>query len=214
MERIAKICSYIEKSKTFADVGCDHGYCAQFAIEQGLCEKAYITDISAKSLAKAEKLLAKHIESGTCIPVCCDGLEGLEKDCEQVLIAGMGGEEILKILRQGFIPEKFIFQPMKNAPELRAFLIESGCKITADDIFYDGKYYFIIKGERVGGTSAYTQNELLFGRDSLKNPVVKGYAFAEAEKKMTYLNSTMSDRTRQNIQKQYEIYIGVAKNDC
>ena len=211
MGRIEIICSYISASKTFADVGCDHGYCAKYAIESGLCEKVFITDISSKCLEKAEKLLAKYIDSGKCEAVCCDGLGGIDEDCEQVLIAGMGGEEILKILKQSFIPRNFIFQPMKNAPELRAYLIENGCKITVDDIFFDGKYYFIIKGEREGGTALYSPEELLFGRDSLNNPVVKNYAFAEAEKRKSYLQSTMSDKIRQNIEKQYEIYSRVAQ---
>lgn len=213
MGRIEVICSYITVSETFADVGCDHGYCAKYAIESGLCEKVYITDISAKCLEKAEKLLAKYIAGGKCEAVCCDGLTGIGEDCEQVLIAGMGGEEILKIIKSSFIPRKFIFQPMKNAPELRSYLIESGCKITVDDIFYDGKYYFIIVGEREGGTVPYSQTELLFGRDSLNNPVVKNYALAEAEKQNRYLQSTMSDNSREKIVNKYKIYMEVAKND-
>ena len=213
MDRIKTICSYIAKSKTFADVGCDHGYCAEYALKSGLCEKVYITDVSAKCLAKAEKLLAKHIENGDCVSICCDGLSGLDKDCEQVLIAGMGGEEIMGILNRSFIPRKFIFQPMKNAPELRAYLLQNGCKITADDIFCDGKYYFIIAGEREGITPKYSEIELLFGRDSLNNAIVKDYAKAEADKKLSYLQSSMSDITRQNIQNQYEIYRKVAEND-
>ena len=213
MDRIATICSYIGKSMTFADVGCDHGYCAKYAVESGLCEKVYITDVSEKCLAKAEKLLSKYIASGTVESVCCDGLKGPDENVEQVLIAGMGGEEILKILRQSFIPKTFIFQPMKNAPLLRKYLIESGGTLTADDIFYDGKYYFIIKGEREGGTPAYTQKELLFGRDSLKNPVVKRYALTEAEKRKKYLQSAMSDEARKNVQEQLEIYLGVVDND-
>lgn len=213
MERIGKICSYIDRCKTFADIGCDHGYCTQYALRKGLCERAYITDISAKCLKKAEKLLADYIESGVCVPICCDGLEGIDKDCGQVLIAGMGGEEIIRILENSFIPEKFIFQPMKSAPELRKFLIERGCAITADDIFFDGKYYFIIKGERTGGTSPYSEKELTFGRGSLKNPLVKGYAAAEAEKRRAYLGREMKDENRAKLLVQYRMYMEVAQGD-
>lgn len=213
MGRIQTICSYIDKSPTFADVGCDHGYCAEYVLKNKLCEKVYITDVSAKCLAKAERLLAEYIKSGACVPVCCDGLCGLDDDCEQALIAGMGGEEILKILRQSFIPRKFVFQPMKNAPELREYLIESGCKITADDIFYDGNYYFIIKGEREGGTPAYTRKQLLFGRDSLLNPVVKEYAKAEAEKRKAYLQNDLTKVARDKLQNEYKIFSEVAAND-
>ena len=78
---------------------------------------------------------------------------------------------------------------MKNAPELRSFLLDAGCKITADDLFYDGTYYFIIKGERSDGSQSYTPLQLAFGRDSLSNPLLKEYAATELEKKTNYLAS-------------------------
>jgi tRNA A22 N-methylase len=117
-------------------------------LKNKLCGRAVITDISAKSLNKAEVLLERYIRNGSCKSVCCDGLKGVNSDIGQVLIAGMGGEEIIKILKESFIPSKFVFQPMKNAAMLRKFLLDSGCKLTRDDLFFDGKYYFIIKGAR------------------------------------------------------------------
>lgn len=186
MGRIEEICSYIDSSVTFADIGCDHGYCTLHALKSGKCQTAIIADVSAKSLAKAEMLLASYIEQGRCRSVCCDGLQQIDCDCGQVLIAGMGGMEIIKILTEGFIPQKFIFQPMKNAKELRKFLISNGCKITSDDIFFDNNYYFIIKGERFGGTDSYSEEELVFGKDSLHNPVFKEFAQKEVEKLSAY----------------------------
>ncbi len=186
MGRIETICSYIESSESFADIGCDHGYCTLYALSSGKCKNAIISDVSAKSLSKAENLLRGYIVGGQCRSVCCDGLSQIPRDCAQILIAGMGGMEIIKILKEGFIPEKFIFQPMKNAEELRAFLLEKDCAITADDIFYDGKYYFIIKGKRNGGTKTYSKEELAFGRDSLNNPVFRSYAMQEIKKAESY----------------------------
>ncbi len=130
MGRIEELCALIEPCESFADVGCDHGYVARHVLNSGKCDNVLITDISAKCLAKAEKLLAKHIEAGKCRAVCCDGLKGVPTDTEQVLIAGMGGDEIIQILSEGFVPEKFILQPMKNADKLRKFLLGKGCKLT------------------------------------------------------------------------------------
>ncbi len=186
MGRLEIICSYIDDCQSFADIGCDHGYCTLHALQSGKCKTAVISDISAKSLAKAENLLKDYISVGRCRSVCCDGLEGVSEDCELALIAGMGGMEIIKILTEGFIPRRFILQPMKNAEELRRFLIDSGCKIVADDIFYDGKYYFLIKGERSGGTERYTKEQLVFGRDSLNNPVFCQFAKEEIAKLSGY----------------------------
>lgn len=199
MDRIEHICSYISPCESFADVGCDHGYCSLHALKSGKCKKAYISDISAKSLSKAEALLKEYIDEGVCFSVCGDGLAGIPRDTEQVLIAGMGGMEIIKILKEGFIPRKFIFQPMKNADKLRTYLIECGCSITADDIFFDGKYYFIIKGERTGGTAPYSAAQLFLGRDSLNNPVLRGYISEQLEKERAHLNSCAAANQRTEI---------------
>ncbi len=211
MGRIEILCSYFDYCQSFADVGCDHGYCTEYALKSGKCKSAVIADVSAKCLAKAEKLLSAYIQSGVCRSVCCDGLKDIPEQTEQVLIAGMGGEEIIKILSQGFIPQKFVLQPMKNAPKLREFLLARGCKITADDIFRDDKFYFVIKGERDGGTSAYSQSQLFFGRDSLNNPVLKEYAQAELAKRQRHLISCTDGLAREKIMEDINLLTEVLK---
>ncbi|MDE7084862.1 MAG: class I SAM-dependent methyltransferase, partial [Clostridia bacterium] len=143
MGRIEELCALIDACDSFADVGCDHGYVAQYVLKSGKSKNVLVTDVSAKCLLKAETLLSEYIKSGACRAVCCNGLSRVPQDTELVMIAGMGGEEIIKILTEGFIPEKFIFQPMKNAPKLRKFLLDSGCKITYDGVFKCEKYYFV-----------------------------------------------------------------------
>lgn len=209
MGRIEEICARLNRCLTFADVGCDHGYCTKYMLDNGLCDTAYISDISSKSLSKAERLLPEYISCGKCISVCCDGLQGFKTLPEQVLIAGLGGEEIIKILSVG-IPKKFVFQPMKNAPQLRVFLISNGCKILNDDIFEDGKYYFIIKGENYGGDK-YSAMELEFGRDSFKNPVFAGYLKEELAKFQGYLSLADTAEAAESLNKKIELYRSALK---
>lgn len=199
MGRIEELCALCEPCESFADVGCDHGYIARHMLKSGKCKDVIITDVSAKCLAKAEKLLAEYIAAGKCRAVCCDGLLGVPQSVEQAIIAGMGGEEIIKILTEGFIPDKFILQPMKNVGKVRAFLLESGCKITYDGIFKDENFYFVIKGESVGGSADYTPAALAFGRDSLGTPVLKEYAAAELKKSEAHLQTCKNAVRRSEI---------------
>lgn len=209
MDRVAKLCAFIPPCNVFADVGCDHGYCAQYMLKNGLCKSAIISDISPKSLNKAEVLLADYIKSGVCRAVCCDGLEKID-GADLVMIAGMGGEEIVKILDGAYVPQKFIFQPMKNARKLREYLIKKGCALTADDMFFHGgKYYFVIVGENSGNCPPYSEAELEFGRNSLKNPLIKGYLEEEISKKRGYLQGDMAAQNKKNIQSQIEFLTGV-----
>lgn len=202
MDRIKQLCAFLEKCESFADVACDHGYVAQYMLRNGLCKRAVVSDISDKCLSKARNLLPDFINAGTCRAVCCDGLEKIEKDTDFVFIAGIGGEEIIRILKNGFIPEKFLFQPMKNSDKLRLFLLQNGCFLEKDDFITVGaKYYFVIKGKR-GAFQSYTSAELAYGKDSLHNPKFHAYLKSELAKKRSYLSSNLSAENRLEIERQ------------
>ncbi len=180
MDRIANLTSLLGSCTVFADIGCDHGYLTEFMLKNHLCERAYITDISAKSLHKAEILLKQYIDAGICVPIVTDGLENVPR-CDFVLIAGMGGEEIVKILGKSDLPETFLLQPMRNAEGLRRHLVGRGARILLDYTFSDGKkYYDVIKGTAVGGDS-YTETELRFGRDNLNGESPYPFLFQAKE---------------------------------
>ena len=170
-KRLAAVCGELEKCDTFADVGCDHGYCTLYMLEKGLCRTAQISDISAKSLKKAQALLSAYIADGRVRPVVCDGLAGVDRGTEQVLIAGMGGEEIVKILSDGFLPPKLVLQPMKNAEKVRAFLLGRGYALLHDHTFYaDKKFYDLIKAVKGGKQEDYNKDMLSFGRENIISP--------------------------------------------
>lgn len=180
--RLELICAHIPPCKVFADIGCDHGYCTRYVLDQGLCERAYISDVSAACLKKAETLMAKEIKEGKCIAVCADGLEGLSEDADCILCAGLGGEEMVHIFSGRALPEHFILQPMKNTEKVRRFLLAQGAKIAKDITFSeDGKFYDLLVGTGSGGDE-YSEHEYRYGRDNLKTP---GRAFlAKIEKEI------------------------------
>ncbi|MDE5896603.1 MAG: class I SAM-dependent methyltransferase [Clostridia bacterium] len=200
MKRIREICGCLPRVKVYADVGCDHGYCARYMLEDLKGERVYVTDVSAESLKKAERLLAAHVAEGRCVPVCCDGLSGVPEPCGCVLIAGLGGEEIVHILKQSGLPEKFVLQPMKNAEKVREYLVSQRAKILKDYTFRDGKFYDLIAGEREGG-SEYTDYELRFGRDNLTDPKPDFYdKIKEEQGKLRAIAGTrMSAENREKV---------------
>lgn len=180
-KRIQTLCSLLKPTTTFADVGCDHGYCSEYMLKNGLCEFAFLSDISKGSLEKATSLLKEFVQKGKAKGVLGDGFFGVPKDTKEVLIAGMGGEEIVAILsneRYGFMPELFLFQPMLNPDKLRAYILENGGFIERDYTFLaDGKFYDVIVGrKREAGEEKQSYNawEIEFGRDNL---IERGEAF-------------------------------------
>ena len=69
-KRLQTLCGELLPCVLFADVGCDHGYMAQYMLENSLCERAYISDISFASLQKAYTLLSDYILSGKLQSFC------------------------------------------------------------------------------------------------------------------------------------------------
>ena len=198
-KRIDTLCSLLERAESFADVGCDHGYCSEYMLKNGLCDSVIFSDISKGSLAKAEKLLAPFVQAGKAKGVLGDGFFGVPKDTEEVLIAGMGGSEMVAILsdtRYGFIPKRFVLQPMHDAEKLRRYLIENGGYIIRDFTFEDGKFYEVIVGVRATGEKQeYTDSELEFGKENLRTMPT---AFVKRMEKL--LKNTEKYLTRENLQ--------------
>ena len=198
--RIKEICSNLPVVGCLADVGCDHGYCTKYAFDHHLCERAYISDISAGILEKAQKLLAKEIGAGKCIPCVGDGLQKIGA-CDCVLLAGLGGEEIIRILSERALPAQFVLQPMRNSEKVRAFLLARGAKIERDYTFGDGGYYYdLITGTGSGGDT-YSDYEILFGRENLKRlpEAFLKRLFEEREKTKARMGGQMSRKSREEL---------------
>ena len=98
-DRLNKIFSLIPNCKVFADVGCDHGYLSKAVLDGKKAQKVYFSDLSKNCLDKAKRLLFDYEQKGEAIGVVSNGFENLEGDIDCALVAGMGGEEILLILK-------------------------------------------------------------------------------------------------------------------
>ena len=174
-KRIDTLCSLLVPCETFADVGCDHGYCTEYMLQNALCDRAIFSDISKGSLKKAQTLLAAYVDEGRATGVLGGGFFGVPSSVDEVLIAGMGGSEIVSILSDktyGFMPKRFVFQPMHDAEKLRRYVLENGGYIERDFTFEDGKFYDVLVGGRAdenNQTAAYTDEEYEFGRENLLN---------------------------------------------
>ena len=165
-ERLRIIYSHVGSGKVFADVGCDHGYISKAVLDDNKFEKVIISDISSQSLQKAVELLKPYGNRVT--PIVSDGFKNYTDIPDEAVIAGMGGEEIVKILSDGFMPKSLVLAPQKNTDKLRRFLVENGYNLVKDYTFYSQKkFYDLILAKK--GEDFYLENEIEFGRDNLKD---------------------------------------------
>ncbi len=201
-KRLEEIFSVIPRCEVFADIGCDHGLMTKAMLVSGKCERAIISDVSAKCLLKAQELLKDYIDEGRVVSVVSDGFDNLPP-CDLALIAGMGGEEIVSILEKaGSLPNKLVLQPMKNAEKVRRIAISLGYAIKRDYVFYSGGiFYDLISLEK--GEDVLTDEEAEFGRDNLKgdNEDFKKLIKIKVEKVNAYLkNPALSSEVRGEMQ--------------
>lgn len=200
-ERLRVIYGEIPECESFADVGCDHGYIANAMLVNRKCERAVFSDVSEKCLEKARVLLAPFVQEGKAEGRLSDGLKNVPAvGC--ALIAGMGGEEIIKILKEApFLPEKLVLQPMKNVDKVRAFLVNFGYKIVKDYVFFaENRYYDLIVSEQ--GNDGLTDEETEFGRTNLREfpeAFIKRLSEEAARKREFAENPDLSEATRQKF---------------
>lgn len=141
-----------------ADVGSDHGKLIISLFEGGVISKGYAIENKKGPYSR----LVKAIEDSGCqnniIPMLSDGISELPSDVDVVILAGMGGTNIIDILKAH--PSKLknvktIIVDAHNAiPEMRKAICKMGYVIADEDIVCDAnKYYEIIKF--VAGECAY-----------------------------------------------------------
>lgn len=197
MSRLDILFDLISQGKVFADVGCDHGYIAEMVLKSNKYEKVILSDISSKSLEKAVNLLQGYGDRVKFI--VSDGFSSFSELPDEAIIAGMGGEEIVKILSGKILPNKLVLAPQKNTYKVRRLLLDSGYKILKDFTFYSqGKFYDAIKAEK--GEDFYTTDELIFGRDNVR---YKPDGFIKkVEFDINLLNKIISDENASNLTKE------------
>lgn len=211
-DRLNKIYNLLPTCNTFADIGCDHGYITKAMLYGKKCERAIIADVSEKCLDKARQLLNDFIACGKVEAVVSNGFEKVN-ECDLALIAGMGGEEIVSILKNAKnLPKNLVLQPMKNCDKVRVFVVEKGYKIVKDLVFKSAnKFYDLIVLTK--GKDSLTDEEIEFGRDNLLNPTTdfKQMIASKIEKINGYLQGeNLSQTAKEEMQesiKKLEKYV-------
>lgn len=160
--RLQYIASFITPSYTLADIGTDHGF---VPIHQVMCKgtpKAYAMDINVGPLERANEHIVENGLSDKVETRLSDGLAKLNPgEAESILIAGMGGELMVRILKDGAhalaTAKELILSPHTEADAVRCFIKDSDFVIDREGMVFDaGKYYVVIHARRAENDSEKT----------------------------------------------------------
>lgn len=149
-ERLQACADFVRPGSRVADIGSDHALLPIWLLKTGRASSAIASDIARGPLAAAMLNASKYaIDSHLDIRLSA-GLENYSVgEAEDIIIAGMGGEMILKIISDASWLKNtdinLILQPMSMSDCLRCGLIEQGFDIVKERaVVENGKAYSIM----------------------------------------------------------------------
>lgn len=148
-----------------ADIGSDHGLLVEYLINNNIVSNAYASDNKKGPFLRLNENLKPLIEKGQVVTNLADGLDNLPSIYQSVIIAGMGGDLIMEIIKRN-LPlldniKYLILAPHGKESELRKFITNLGYFIKDENVIFEGHFYEIILFEK--GNREYTSFQLKYG---------------------------------------------------
>ena len=150
-----------------ADVGADHGKLMIALFESGRINRGYAIENKKGPYNRLVEALADNQLDDVIVPLLSDGIEDLPSIVSTVVIAGMGGETIVSILKKH--PEKLknvdtiIVDPHGEVPLVRQEISNLGYAIAEEKMIKDEDVYYEIIKFIKSDIAFYSEKDLEFG---------------------------------------------------
>lgn len=160
-KRLLCCASMVQPGSRVADIGTDHGYLGIYLLQSSAARHVIACDLRKDPLENARRNAKLFGVDGEMKLRLSDGLEKILPDeVDTVVMAGMGGDLIQKILsqcpwrkREGL---QFILQPQSAGNVLRRWLCEDGFEIRREEPVQDGHFLYTVMELRQGEPSPLT----------------------------------------------------------
>ena len=174
-KRLLTAASFVREGAYFIDVGTDHAYLPIYLAQTGRISFATASDINEGPCDSARAHIAENGLSDKIEVRRANGLAGhAARGKTDIVIAGMGGALICEILEKAdFIKNgdvRLILQPMRNVPDVRAYLLANGFEIIDEALAREeDRIYEMICAKYSGKASEYSELSLLIGDKNIEN---------------------------------------------
>ncbi|NLM51487.1 MAG: SAM-dependent methyltransferase [Firmicutes bacterium] len=148
--RLQAIAELIPPGSVVADIGTDHAYLPVYLLQEQICGQAIAADVKEAPLAQAQETVAAFNCHQKIDLRLGDGLDVLKEEdgVDTIVIAGLGGRTIVRILAKGQEKlkgiKRLILQPMNESGCLRLYLAKNGFAIVAEKLVTEGKRLYEI----------------------------------------------------------------------
>lgn len=162
--RLSCIASLVPDCALAADIGADHGKLACSLLLSGRVQRMIVSDISKTSRDKARDLFVEHDLLDRVTISGEDGLYALSGQEEAVVIAGMGGGLIQRILSQpvSIRPASLIISAHTELPLVRRAILDREYKLEKEVLVKaSGRFYRVMSASP--GKQILTEAEMELG---------------------------------------------------
>ena len=168
-KRIDKIVSLVDKNDKVLDIGTDHGFVPIFLYKRGITTDIIAVDNHDKPLQSAIDNIKRSDLEGKIEIYKSDGVKSVKnlKEVDTIIIAGLGGNTISKILGEknsegDKIKAKLILHPTNNETSLRKNLSKLNYKIIKEELICENNVMsIIIKAKKVNFNYSSPKNQFL-----------------------------------------------------
>ncbi len=190
-KRLRAVAGMVTSGSILADIGTDHAYIPIYLVSNKTIPRALAMDVNRGPLEKAQRHIQEAGLEALIETRLSDGLAALHcKEAESIIIAGMGGPLMVRILKEGRDRltgcRELILQPQSDIRAVRAYIEEAGWQIVNEEmICEEQKFYPMMRAvprEQAGVLAApLTEKELRFGPFLIKerHPVLKEFLLSE-----------------------------------
>ncbi len=192
-KRLYHVAGMVSKGNRVADIGTDHAYVPIWLLQEGIIPHAIAMDVKKGPLDRALQHIHEYHMDSYIETRLSDGLQGLrENEADTVVIAGMGGPLMLRIMEEGHeiltTMKEIILQPQSELALFRRSIWNNGYSILCEDmVLEDEKFYPMMKvrwsPENIGNKESMREIDYQYGKYLLrdKHPVLLQFLTKEQE---------------------------------
>ncbi len=165
-ERLKEVANLITENSSVMDIGCDHAFLDIYLAQNKKMKKIIASDNKEGPLKQAKENIKKYQVEDRIILKLGNGIEPIEEDIDTIIISGMGGFNIIGILK--YQKERYrkvktlILSPNHDTKEVRKEIVKLGFYIEEEKLIKENKnIYPILRFQR--GKKKYHYEEYLYG---------------------------------------------------
>lgn len=167
-KRLEFIANLVKKNDKVLDVGTDHCIVPILLLKNKITNNVDASDINEKPLEIAKNNLIKQGLENKVNLILTNGLKGIKtKDYNLIIIAGMGGKTISKIIEETDYRGRYILHATTSIPFVRSSISKIGMGIIDEHIIKEKNIFNVIL--EVGDK----EHKLLEERDLFMGPILQ-----------------------------------------